>query len=433
MDKFESFEGTCITGNELNSLGLTFVKITRESMNHHGFQLCVGENEDTHELTMKTCSQGGLYFCPSKYMSSFIEYGNGYHYVTIDDNERVFIEQGKAKAKKITLSRKYVFNELSYSEAKELIKLDWQMYGYINDDYYNDEELCKIAVFNCGLAIKFMTDEMRNNKEICKIAANNNGRSIIYMSEEMKNNEEICKIAANNNGISIKYMSEEMKNDEEICKIAANNNGISIKYMSKEMQNNKEICKIAAANYGLSLSFMSDEIKNNEEVCKIALANDKAAVRYIGPDVKNNEEIAKYAVSLNGMHIIRFNKEFRDNIDICKIAIENDLNAIYYASNRIKNNPEICEYIIAECHKRPFDLRKLPLQIKNNIEICKIAVTRDNDAIHMVTNEMRMNIDFCVFATLHHRNNLFALSKIMRELVLRKIGGARHAAAPRSP
>jgi hypothetical protein len=124
-----------------------------------------------------------------------MEIGNGYHEVSFDDNEDIWIEENKCKAKKIVLSEKIYFYDISI-------------------------ELCKIAAAQNGFSIQFMSEESRNDPEICKIAAAQDGCSIQFMSEERRNDPEICKIAAAQNRYSIKFMSEERRNDPEICKIA---------------------------------------------------------------------------------------------------------------------------------------------------------------------------------------------------------------------
>jgi catechol-2,3-dioxygenase len=64
METFNSWNGRLVKGRDLKSLGLTWVKVTNEKMNHYDYQYRIGENEDMYELTINDCSRGGLYFCP---------------------------------------------------------------------------------------------------------------------------------------------------------------------------------------------------------------------------------------------------------------------------------------------------------------------------------------------------------------------------------
>jgi hypothetical protein len=186
METFNSWKGTLVKGRDLKSLGLTWVKVTNKEMKHHSYQYIIGKNEDNHKLTRNDCSQGGLYFCPLDLIGKWMSYGDGYHEVSFADNEDVWIEENKCKAKRIVLGEKILFIDMSF--------------------------------------------------EICKIAAAQDGESIQYMSEERKNDLEICKIAAAQDWYSIRYMSKEHKNDPEICKLAAAKDKRSIHYMSKKMQ-----------------------------------------------------------------------------------------------------------------------------------------------------------------------------------------------------
>jgi hypothetical protein len=236
METFNSWKGTLVKGRDLKSLGLTWVKVTNKEMKHHGYQYSIGENEDIHELKMNNCSQGGLYFCPLDVITKWMNLGNGYHEISFADDEDVWIEERKCKAKRIVLGEKVLFIDMSFEICKIAAAYDGNSIRFMNEERTNDQRICKIAATQNGWSIKFMSDERRNDPEICKIAAVQAGNSIQYMSDERRNDPEICKIAAEENGYSIQFMSNERRNDPEICKIAAAQNGNSIEYMSEEMQ-----------------------------------------------------------------------------------------------------------------------------------------------------------------------------------------------------
>jgi hypothetical protein len=264
MDIFKSWRNKIVKGSRLKSLGLRFVKITNAMMFHNGFALKIGKNTDTHPLSTTFCSPGGIYFCPIDVFGLYFEFGDGFHYVDFADDEDIFIEDNKCKARTIILSEKINYNFIT-------------------------NELFKIAIKSNKFAIKYIDPNIKDYYEFCKISVAHAGISIQYMSPSIKNNYEICKAAASQNGKSIYYMDINMKFNPEICKIAAAQNGFSIKYMSPVFTNDPEICKIAAAQSGMTLYYMSPSIKNNYEICKAAVLNNKKAFRYIGKSLKHDE------------------------------------------------------------------------------------------------------------------------------------------------
>jgi hypothetical protein len=212
MEEFNYWKGKIVKCRDLKSLGLTWVKVTNEKMMHHDYQYKIGENEDVRDLTMNNCSRGGLYFCPLDKIINWVNFGNGYHEVTFADDERVWVEENKCKAKRIVLGEKVLFIDMPI-------------------------EICKLAAAQNGCSIRFMSEERKNDPEICKIAAAENGCSIRFMSEERRNDPKICRIAAAQNGKSIKFMSDERRNDQRICKIAIEQNVRCIQYTSNECKN----------------------------------------------------------------------------------------------------------------------------------------------------------------------------------------------------
>jgi hypothetical protein len=283
METFNSWKGRLVKGRDLKSLGLTWVKVTNEKMKHYDVQYKIGENEDIHELTTNNCSRGGLYFCPLNVFGKWIQLGNGYHEVSFTDDEDIWIEEYKCKAKRIILDEKVLFVDM-----------------FVNMDIEN----CKIVTSQNVCSIQYMSEERKNDPEICKIAVAKDGRSIKYMSNERRNDPEICKIAAAQDGYSIQFMSVERRNDSEICKIAAAQDGCSMQFMSKERRNDPEICKIAAAQNWYSIRFMSEERENDPEICKIAGVPCSApSMRY---NYQNNSELRIFPAAQNTRLFIPF-------------------------------------------------------------------------------------------------------------------------------
>ena len=94
------------------------------------------------------------------------------------------------------------------------------------DSYlFNDENKCKLAVFQNGLSIQYIKDENQTN-EICRIAVKQNGLSLQYINDEKQTNE-ICRLAVSQNGCVIQYIKDE-KITDEICRIAVKQNGLSL-------------------------------------------------------------------------------------------------------------------------------------------------------------------------------------------------------------
>ena len=102
-------------------------------------------------------------------------------------------------------------------------------------------ERSKIAVAQCGLALRDASDELKGNAEVVKLAVAQCGWALMHASEEMKGNEEVVKIAVAQNGHALKHASEELREKKEIVQMAMARDRRVLEYVSRNM---REICNV---------------------------------------------------------------------------------------------------------------------------------------------------------------------------------------------
>jgi len=96
-----------MTGKELNlrakRYNITFAKCIHPYGNYGYIYKC-GENIDTKEFSpYGECSEGGLYFTLERMIGWYYQSGYSIAEITVDDDARVWIEDGKMKANKINI------------------------------------------------------------------------------------------------------------------------------------------------------------------------------------------------------------------------------------------------------------------------------------------------------------------------------------------
>jgi len=109
-----------ITGKELNlraeRYNITFAKCIDPAGNF-GYIYKYGKNVDTNIFSpYGKCSAGGLYFTLESMMEKYNEFGFIIVEITVDDDARVWIEDGKMKADKINVVSKITYEGNSDSD-----------------------------------------------------------------------------------------------------------------------------------------------------------------------------------------------------------------------------------------------------------------------------------------------------------------------------
>jgi hypothetical protein len=223
-----------ITGEQFNKeyKDYKFVKLTKETEIHNGFQFQTGLNIDHVKFNPAgSCSPGGIYFTDYNKYILWLSYGNKSMYwmrgVHVPNDAQVYVEKNKFKADKIILDERRPIGEL----------IDW-----------SDNDMCKIAVQQNGLALQYVKNQ---TDEICKLAVQQNSDALHYVKNQT---DEICKLAVQKYGRALQYVKNQT---DEICKLAVQQNGYALQYVENQTD---EICKFAVQQNGNALNYVKPKL-----------------------------------------------------------------------------------------------------------------------------------------------------------------------------
>src|SRR5690606_28098670 len=132
-------------------------------------------------------------FIKSENISDFLClcYGELIATIKIPDDSMVYIEgYGKYKANKLfieSIDKPIGFMKRSRENCITMLNID--AFNFLKEVEEQDEELCKIAVRQCGMALVYVKNQ---TEEICKIAVKRDGTVLKYVKNQT---DEICKLA----------------------------------------------------------------------------------------------------------------------------------------------------------------------------------------------------------------------------------------------
>ena len=239
---------------------LKFYKVTNKKEKHHELRYETGLNIDPIKFNPNgSCEAGGIYFADEENVYKFLEFGPNIRKVTIPDDARVYIEDGKYKADRVILSPKISGTELEKFYLM-IVKQDGYSLKYVPEEM-KTEEMCLEAVKQDGYMIQFVPEEMITD-DLCLIAVKQYGYMIQFVPEEMKT-EDLCLIAAKRNGHALKYIPDKMKT-YELCLIAVKQDGYTLEFIPDKIKT-EEMCLIAVKQNGYALEYVPEEIKEKIE------------------------------------------------------------------------------------------------------------------------------------------------------------------------
>jgi len=269
---------------------------------------------------------------------------------------------------RILFSYEYYINHYYSSENK---------YKKIENNIKNYDNIID-AINNDPWQIIFIDSDYENYKEICKLAVSKNGYTIQCIDPELIN-EEIYKLAFQQNWSSLEFVK---KQTEEMCKLAVSRNYNALQFVKPELMT-EEICKLAVQHYSNDYEDKDEDDYDYENDYDYDYDYDYGALKYIKPEFMT-DEICKLSVIQNGLSL-RFVKLELMTDEICKLAVQNDGRSLEFVKKELMTD-EICKLAVQEdgCA-----LQYVKSELMTD-EICKLAVINNGYAIQFVKKNLEL-------------------------------------------
>lgn len=236
------------SGAQFNEIykGITLYKFLNNNLTHNGFRYVLGSNKDDISFNPNgMCSNGGLYFCDEFNCHLYWrDYGEKIAIITIPDDARVYIEQGKFKADKINVYEIIDFEQMPDDFWIKLSQKDGMAFKYVKNQ---TDEICILAVKQNGNALEYVQNQ---TEEICCLSVSQNGRALADVQNQT---EKICKLAIHEHEWAFRLVKEQTY---ELCKLVVTLSSDMIEFVNEQFlteelyilavrNKTKEICDLA--------------------------------------------------------------------------------------------------------------------------------------------------------------------------------------------
>ena len=187
-----------------------YFRLTNEEERHREFQYKDGLNVDTNKFhPYGECEGGGLYFFSRQEMWKYQKHTHGVHWVrevTLPDDAKVHLEDGKRKADRFVLGPRQRFDP----------------YAFFTQNYTRDEKLKTVK--KSGYSIRWFVDSATDEMKL--EAVKKDGDSIQYFGDSAT--DEMKLEAVKQNGHSIYHFVDSATDEMKLE--AVKQNGDSIQY-----------------------------------------------------------------------------------------------------------------------------------------------------------------------------------------------------------
>ena len=228
----------------MNYQNITYYKVVRDDLTHHGFTYKLGLNVDTLYFNPSgSCRPGGLYFTDIDNLGTFFDFGNLIAFIKIPIDAQVYSEPcgSKWKANRIIIEKFVTI-----------------------DSYWHNYKFCIKAVKHDGFALQYVKNQ---SPEILMEAVKHDGFALQYVKNQ---SPEILMEAVKHDGFALQYVKNQ---SPELCLVAVKN-GCALQYVIAQ---SPEILMEAVKENGHALEYVKEQ---SPEICLESVAQDAFALEY---------------------------------------------------------------------------------------------------------------------------------------------------------
>lgn len=363
------FQPELITGLQLRQLGHQYCKVLNPEWNHYGYRWHVGENVDPLPWNPNgECQSGGLYFTTSDkvHKHAYDPFDENFiGEVTVADDEPVWQEEGKWKARRVFLSNVKKVANMPDEEYYQFIRDCYSEYVSFNSSDTNGQVWLKLMDEYPSVMSYIRPKEWR----VCFDYVGLTKRPEEYDLQNKYDKHQLFR-AIECNAWIIKFLP---RIDRELAFAAVSKIGRTIKYVDASLQT-EELCSLAVMEDG-ALRYVKNQ---TEKICMESIRHHVMTLRLVRNKTRN---IILLALDDNPA-MLRYVDEEDQTEEICTQAIE-DLPVTFVYVKR--KTPFLCELAV---DKLPLNLEHVPESMQTE-KMCREVVRYTKLALPFVAPRFR--------------------------------------------
>lgn len=314
------------------------------------------------------------------------------------------------------------------------------------NDFHDNEDFVKELMLNHPIAYKYASKRVKNIQDIVESICFDNpqyfnllpekfkiNKQLIYSTFENHTTEEgnaswlsvlepVCSnkklvknILLTNKGI-YKYLNTALKNDDEIIKLALKD-FYMFKHLPDDKKENIEYMNLSCSISGFPIKDFSQKVLNSPQIMSSFLKRFPGAIFWCGGSIKDNEEIA---IDICGQRLHPtpysfFSEKVRSNSSIAEASLLANVSASQYLPDVLASDEKLVKVLIKNPKFNCECIHWFNDSIKNSLDVMKLAIKRDRQALKHVGTSLKNNKDFIEYLLPITEANMFSQVSKWRE------------------
>mmetsp|Transcript_61590 Transcript_61590/g.144363 ORF Transcript_61590/g.144363 Transcript_61590/m.144363 type:complete len:404 (+) Transcript_61590:39-1250(+) len=225
-----------------------------------------------------------------------------------------------------------------------------------------DAELCKAAMGDLGVPLKYATDSIKDNREVVELLLQNNARNFRYASERLRNDKDFAMAVIQKHFTYpwcvdeiFDHVSRAIKGDFDIMMVAVQLQPTTLRYATPHLRDNKELVLAAVQSkrctrFSDALGkdfcdwFPREEFADDRDVMMALVKKMPLLLKQASRKLRSDRELVRAAVEVDGDALEFASQELRGDREIVSLAVENGQpgsDILQFASEALREDPDL--------------------------------------------------------------------------------------------
>ena len=219
------------------------------------------------------------------------------------------------------------------------------------------------------------------------------GRSALFpeLSEALRGDPELCKVAVGEHGVPLKYATDAVKDDKDVVEFLLMRNCRNFRYASERLRNDKAFATAMIQKhltYPWSVEDIFDHVSRaitgDFDIMLSAVQLQPMALRYATPHLRDNKDLVLAAVQSKRCtrHSDALGKDFSD----------------WFPREEFAGDREVMLVLVK---KMPLLLKQASHKLRADRQLVRVAVEGDGDALEFASEDLRGDREIVSIAVEH--------------------------------
>ena len=167
------------------------------------------------------------------------------------------------------------------------------------------------------MTLQYASEQFKDNEDIVKLAVFGNSEAMQFASKRLKQSKELAIFLAKNYRLdALEYMHPWLKNDGELALKLVSENGFAYNYLSERLKNSKLLVGKALQTSPTLFFDLPEKYRGDLKLADIASERDFHCYKAVAKNIKDNKPLALKMIQHNFRLYPYLSKEMKKDKDI---------------------------------------------------------------------------------------------------------------------